>query len=63
MQTLATGEGAGAQQAHAADIYSAITASAEAVQSATGCKNSLSKEQESQQKGGRKDREGRREGW
>lgn len=40
----------GAPQAHAADIYNAITASAEAVQSTTGCKNSLSREQESQQK-------------
>lgn len=39
----------GALQAHAADIYNAITASAKAVQSTTGCKNSLSREQESQQ--------------
>lgn len=39
----------GTLQAHAADIYNAIAASAEAVQSTTGCKNSLSREQESQQ--------------
>lgn len=44
-------------QAHAADIYNAITTSAEAVQSTTGCKNSLSREQESQQMGGRNERQ------
>lgn len=47
----------GCGQAHSAGIYSAITATTEAVQSTTGCQNSLWREQESQQK----DREGHKE--
>lgn len=46
-----------APRAHAADIYSAITASTQAVQSTTGGKNGLSREQESQKRGGRNGRE------
>lgn len=48
-----------APQAHAADIYNAITASAEAVQSATGCKNSLQENKRvSRSEAGKRAREG-----
>jgi len=48
-----------AWQAHAADAYRALAASAEAVQSATGGKNSLSREAESQRESrGRSESEG-----
>lgn len=48
-RTMGSEVGRATPQAHAADIYNAIAASAKAVQSTTGCKNSLSREQESQQ--------------
>lgn len=63
LASTATGSRGEGCTASTCSIYNAITASAQAVQSATGCKNSLSREQESQQEeGGRNGREGGRGG-